>query len=192
MSPIVEIAELGKRIRNLRTERRLTLKQVETACGLSATHLSEIERGRTSPTIGALVRIARALGKDAAYFLEAEERDDVAVQMREDGKPRTIAAGLRSTSLSPGIPGGDLYAYRVNFDAGTSAAITLPAQDLPGDTVIYVQSGRIEARVGGQTLTLGPGDAVQASLGLEQDLRTVAGEGADIVFVSSRPLEASR
>jgi transcriptional regulator with XRE-family HTH domain len=57
----------------LRSERRLTLKQVESASGLSATHLSEIERGRTSPTIGALLRIARALEKDVSYFIEHED-----------------------------------------------------------------------------------------------------------------------
>ena len=47
MTGIVGIEELGRRIRKLRIERRMTLKQVELAASLSATHLSEIERGRT-------------------------------------------------------------------------------------------------------------------------------------------------
>ena len=82
MSAIVDVEELGRRIRKLRLERRMTLKQVEHSCGLSATHLSEIERGRTSPTIGALVRIARALEKDASFFIESEEREEIASHLR--------------------------------------------------------------------------------------------------------------
>ena len=56
--------ELGERLRRLRFARNLTLKEVEAKAHVSATHLSEIERGKTSPTVGALVRIARALGED--------------------------------------------------------------------------------------------------------------------------------
>ena len=75
MTGIVGIEELGRRIRKLRIERRMTLKQVEQAAALSATHVSEIERGRTSPTIGALVRIARALQKDTSYYPVAYDFD---------------------------------------------------------------------------------------------------------------------
>ena len=58
--------QLGTRIRSVRKERGLTLKELERVSGFSATHISEIERGKTSPTIGALVRISNALGKDTS------------------------------------------------------------------------------------------------------------------------------
>ena len=44
MTSIVEVEELGRRIRKCRLDSRMTLKAVEQASGLSATHLSEIER----------------------------------------------------------------------------------------------------------------------------------------------------
>ena len=40
MTAIVGTEELGRRMRKLRIERRMTLKQVEQAANLSATHLS--------------------------------------------------------------------------------------------------------------------------------------------------------
>src|SRR5437879_167172 len=43
VAPLPMLAEFGQRIRKLRVERRMTLKQLEEGCGLSATHLSEIE-----------------------------------------------------------------------------------------------------------------------------------------------------
>ena len=47
-------ADLGSRLRDVRKTQSLTLKQLERTSGFSATHISEIERGKTSPTIGAI------------------------------------------------------------------------------------------------------------------------------------------
>src|SRR6185503_15856285 len=62
--------ELGRRIKMLRVSCGLTLKDLEERGGISATHVSEIERGKASPTVGALSRIARALGLRPAALLE--------------------------------------------------------------------------------------------------------------------------
>src|SRR5256885_11936142 len=134
MTSIVEVEELGRRIRKCRLDSRMTLKAVEQASGLSATHLSEIERGRTSPTIGALVRIARALNKDASYFIEAEERPDVAHMTRE--QVRTVSSktpGLTIESLTPGVPGSGIFAYRLLIQPSPAGELTMPIQELPGD-----------------------------------------------------------
>jgi len=168
----------------------MTLKQVEHASGLSATHLSEIERGRTSPTIGALVRIARALQKEASFFIEAEERDDVAQLLREQAVPFSPSSGVVAESLTPGIPGSGIYAYRVQFERGASGELALPAEDLPGDSVYYVHAGSVAATIGDSTLTLDAGDALQATLSLGHRLRSQGGEPAEVVVVSTRALES--
>ncbi len=187
MSSIVEIEELGRRIRKLRLERRMTLKQVEQASGLSATHLSEIERGRTSPTIGALVRIARALEKDASYFIESVELSEVAHLPREEVRSFRAAKGVNAEVLSRGIPGGRLYAYRLVFESG--AEWKLPAQDLEGDGIYYLRRGSLQARFGEDAAQLGAGDAAHASLTVAHSLRSPKGETAEVVAMLSRSLE---
>ncbi len=97
---IVDVTELGRRVRALRLQRGMTLKQVESLCGLSATHLSEVERGRTSPTLGALTRLAGALGRETAYFLEPEELPEVAVHRGEDARPEPLGQSLSRASLT--------------------------------------------------------------------------------------------
>lgn len=190
MATIVEIDELGRRIRKLRLERRMTLKQVEQASGLSATHLSEIERGRTSPTIGALVRIARALERDASYFIERDERAEVAHVQREQGRAFRVARGVMAESLTPGIPGSRLFAYRLDFEAG--AELKLAAQTVDGDAMYYVRRGVVEARLGDQVSTLAEGDSAQAVLTLPHVLRTAKGETADVLAMVTRSLEEER
>ena len=188
MSAIVSAEELGRRIRKLRVDRRLTLKQVEQTSGLSATHLSEIERGRTSPTIGALVRIARALDRDASYFIEPEERSEVALAPREGSATFSPAPGATARSLSAGIPGTGLHPYLVTLAAGRE--LRLAALEIPGDAIYFVQRGALETQVGNAAATLGDGDSMQATLEHEHRLRATT-EGAEFVLVSTTPLPGS-
>lgn len=189
MSAIVESDELGRRIRKLRMEMRLTLKQVEEVCGLSATHLSEIERGRTSPTIGALVRIARALKKDASYFIEPEEREDVA-HTKGPVAAALLPGGARAQLLTPGIPGSRIFAYRVQL-SGPDERLTPPVLR-PEDHAIYmVQSGRITSRFGAEVQTLAAGDAVQATLSIPHEIHAPDGVAEFILLTTRSMTEAS-
>jgi transcriptional regulator with XRE-family HTH domain len=189
MTAIVGTEELGRRMRKLRIERRMTLKQVEQAANLSATHLSEIERGRTSPTIGALVRIARALDKDASYFIEAEERSDVAHVTREGARHLAHPDGVSLEALTPGVPGSGIFAYRINLDGRASEGLAFAAQDAPGDAIFYVRRGTLEAEFGVTKLTLSEGDAVQATFLGGHRFRPAAGSSAEVIAVLTRSLE---
>jgi transcriptional regulator with XRE-family HTH domain len=190
MTAIVEIEELGRRIRKCRLDSRMTLKAVEQASGLSATHLSEIERGRTSPTIGALVRIARALQRDASYFIEREERNAVAHQSWDAVRRIENGAGVAAEALTPGIPGSHLFTYRLQLGPGPGGEVRLPAQELPGDAVYYVRRGTVEADFGDQRLKLGAGDGVQATFVVPHHLRA-SGEASEVIAILTRPIGES-
>lgn len=57
--------ELGSRLREKRTQRGMTLKQLSGQTGISQPYLSQIERGDVNnPTIEVLCRILEALGED--------------------------------------------------------------------------------------------------------------------------------
>ena len=187
MTGIVEIEELGRRIRKCRLDSRMTLKAVEQASGLSATHLSEIERGRTSPTIGALVRIARALDRDASYFIEREERNAVSHQSWDAVQRVENGAGGAIDALTPGIPGSRLFTYRLQLGPGPAGEVGLPAQDLPGDAVYFVRRGTVEADFGDQRLNLTTGDGVQATFAVPHLLRG-GSEGAEVIAILTRPI----
>jgi transcriptional regulator with XRE-family HTH domain len=188
MSTGIGSRELGQRIRRLRTERRLTLKQLERACGLSATHLSEIERGRTSPTIGALARIARALGRNASYFIEAQDLPDVAHVPRAQLAGFVTSGGVRVEPLTPGVPGNQLFAYRLLLQPADSRQLIMAAQEFPGEALYLVLHGQVETGFGEMRLTLGPGDAAQARFMRPHALRALDGKPAELIAILTRPL----
>jgi len=188
---IVETEELGRRIRKLRMDRRMTLKQVERSAGLSATHLSEIERGRTSPTIGALVRIARALEKDTSYFIERDERGDVAHLSRDHAVRLTPSPGVEASVLTTGIPGSRLFAYRLVLKPGPgrSGEFSLPAEDGEGEALYMVRSGSVISRFGDSEVQLNPGDGAQACTVMSHRLRPAGGEPVELLALFTRSLE---
>lgn len=192
MSAIVDVEELGRRIRKLRLDRRMTLKQVEVASGLSATHLSEIERGRTSPTIGALVRIARALEKDASFFIESEEREEVAAHLREQVGLGIAVRGMSAEKLSAGIPGSGMFPYRVRLEPGVGAELHFPAEDLPGDVIYLLQHGAVNASIGETEIALAGGDSMQASLEHPHRVRPTGDAPAELLVFSTRPILEAR
>jgi transcriptional regulator with XRE-family HTH domain len=66
------IARIGRGIRALRQHRRLTIQQVADPAGISASMLSLLERGLTSPSLLTLTAITRALGTTLAELLSGE------------------------------------------------------------------------------------------------------------------------
>ena len=191
---IVETEELGRRIRKLRMDRRMTLKQVERSAGLSATHLSEIERGRTSPTIGALVRIARALEKDTSYFIERDERGDVAHLSRDHAVLLQPSPGVEASVLTTGIPGSRLFAYRLVLKPGPgrSGEFSLPPEEGEGEALYMVRSGSVISRFGESEVRLNPGDGVQACTVMTHRLRPADGEPVELLALFTRSLEGGQ
>jgi transcriptional regulator with XRE-family HTH domain len=146
---------VGSRIRQVRTRQRKTLKEVEAVSGFSSTHISEIERGRTSPTIGALIRIAHALDKDPSFFVEERELEEVCVTTTRDrgAAPAGLEVhgeGMRLESLTRGILGGRLMALELILEAHGSVQFSrlpdlgdLGLVCLDGSCEIVLPEGRV-------------------------------------------------
>lgn len=67
---------LGQRVRALRTQQGLLLRDVSEAAGISLPYLSDIELDRTVPTLGTLQRIATAFDLSVLEILSGVEPYD--------------------------------------------------------------------------------------------------------------------
>ncbi len=65
---------LGLKIRNLRKERKLTQRQLAKKAGISNTFLSDIERGRSNPSLKTLHRIAAVLEVEPYLLIAGDEQ----------------------------------------------------------------------------------------------------------------------
>jgi transcriptional regulator with XRE-family HTH domain len=177
--------ELGERIKQLRLALDLTLKQVGEKAKVSATHLSEIERGKTSPTVGALVRIAHALGQEPAQLVDDDERPVVAFTRRSER--RTWSAGpLTLAALTPAIDPNEVSILEVFVSPGGVPAV-IPGQ--AGEALAVVLEGEIEIALGDVRHPLREGDALHFRPGDPHSLRAGAA-GARMLWVTRPPAGA--
>ena len=75
-------AEIGKKIRGLRSALGLTQAVLAEAADLESGYLSQVERGHKLPSLGALFRIADALKTTPAALIEGGKasKDDALVR----------------------------------------------------------------------------------------------------------------
>jgi transcriptional regulator with XRE-family HTH domain len=65
------LAQVGARIRALRTDQRLTVQQLADRSQISRRLLTQIELGQANPSLVTVTRIARQLGTDFTNLLDA-------------------------------------------------------------------------------------------------------------------------
>ncbi len=73
-------SEIGSKIKKLRAERNLTLKELNQLTDLSVGFLSQLERGLTTVAIDSLDKISKALGVDINYFFAMSKEQTSVVQ----------------------------------------------------------------------------------------------------------------
>jgi XRE family transcriptional regulator, regulator of sulfur utilization len=81
--------KLHERLKELRNERQLTLKELAERTELSVSYLSDIERGRTVPTLATLETLANALAVTVIDFLSGV---DFAGQVTDASLPPGLVA----------------------------------------------------------------------------------------------------
>ena len=99
----VDSLTIGRRIRQLRTERGMTLEELAAAVDRVPSQLSMIENGRREPKLTLLQAIARALGSSLDAILESEPLDE-----RSGIRPKALLLWLH------GIGGADCEYHTVD------------------------------------------------------------------------------
>jgi transcriptional regulator with XRE-family HTH domain len=70
--PSIQRQRIGPAIRRMRRMNGLTLDDLASQAGISASHLSRLERGQTLPSFQVLSDIAHVLGADVDEFIRLE------------------------------------------------------------------------------------------------------------------------
>src|SRR3990170_6384422 len=101
----MEAIDVGKRIKNIRKRKNLTLQEVSEKSGMSATAISAIERNVSSPTVNTLASIGRALGESLSSLLGEDEVEYVVTRAAKRERLATDIRNVDFQSLAPGVPG---------------------------------------------------------------------------------------
>ena len=107
------IQRFGKQLQRLRTRRGLTQEQLAVTVGLSRTFLTRLELGQHDPSLGTLVRLAKALRVSVAELLGESvsasqwwQVGEVRFTTREDAEEHARTAGEMFVARYQNKPAG--------------------------------------------------------------------------------------
>jgi transcriptional regulator with XRE-family HTH domain len=149
---------IGSRVRQLRSERGLTLQALADMTGLSASLLSLVERGKTSPSIGTLVSIAHAFEVHMTDLMPgAPAPSEVPVLRHEQQQVYATPEGVIRRILRDDRVRGLEVALNEYGPGGRSAESLLHHTGYEYGVVI---DGTLTVEVDGQSYELHPGDSI--------------------------------
>lgn len=147
---------LGRKLRALRAARGLTLAQLGEKVGLSASYLSQVERGVTRPSLSRLTSLAEVLDVEVRYFFEDDAASPCVVRANR-GRRILGPDGIRVELLSADLLGKNIQPYCLVCRPGARREYT---SIYPGEECGFVLQGELTVTVGDETFVLAAGDSI--------------------------------
>ncbi|VVD59281.1 cupin domain-containing protein [Pandoraea anhela] len=148
---------IGERLKELRSARGLSLRELAGQAGVSATLLSQIERSVTDPSLETMRRLAAVFGESVVSLFA--EPADLSVCVTRPGERATLTAPKGQVSyerLTNGI--GQLEVLRAVLEPG-QVSIEEPRGHAAAECV-YVIHGELVAQIAGLEYVIGAGDSL--------------------------------
>lgn len=163
-SPVIEAAnsedhiDVGRRLREVRMGRGLSIRALAEQCELNVNTLSLIENGHTSPSVSTLQVIAQTLQVPISTFFETNHDDNKVVFQRAGKRPHAtfthgtmedLGAGMSRFGAEPLI-----ITLKPNADSGKTPIVHT------GREFVYCLEGHITYHVEDQSYPLEQGDSL--------------------------------
>ncbi|WP_349428837.1 cupin domain-containing protein [Microbacterium sp. LWS13-1.2] len=160
--------EIGARLRHERQSRGLSLRSVAQSLGVSASLISQVETGKTQPSVTTLYALASlmSISVDDLLGLEAERgpsapqiTPQLDLQRRGENPVIEMENGVRWERLAMG-GNGPADVMLVTYQPGASSSLEGRLMRHVGVEYAYMLSGAITLRVEFDTHVIGPGDSL--------------------------------
>lgn len=162
--------ELGSRLRAAREEKNLTLRSLASKIDVSSSLLSQIENGKTKPSVDTLYVLVRqleisidaVLGLAAVSGPETEEfrpQATFVLQSAEEAPVLEMENGVRWERLAV-LPGLDIEALRVTYQPGAASSIEGRLMRHLGYEHIAMISGELSLRIEFEEYPIRAGDTL--------------------------------
>ena len=179
------LPELGERLRAIRLLRRLTLREVADAAGVSESFVSQLERGRSSASVATLQRLAAAVGIEVSDLFAGESQSGPRVLRRHERQLLEWGHLGRKALLTP-KPFQSLEIVVARFEPGGSTGDE-PYTHGDSEELLLVTAGRVHVQLGPDVHELRAGDSVHYRSSTPHRVSNPGDEPAEVVFVITPP-----
>ncbi len=188
------LATFGSEVRELRKARQMTLSDLAQDSGVSISHISAIERGAVSPTLGKIARIAEALGVpeewffslrpgsgplERRYVVRKENRRNLNLLYGETVEDAGYSDGLLSSSVGGGFHMG------ISDYPPFSEKVADELYSREGEQHGFVLEGELVLRLEDEIITVRAGDSFSFPGHVLHSTRNKSDQPARLIWVNS-------
>ena len=150
--------DVATSLRELREARGISMRTLATKSGLSANALSMIERGKTSPSVSTLYKLADALGVSITAFFGTETEKKQVVFIKSDQRTRMSFTRGVFEALGGEQFSGRVEPFMLTLESGASSGPHNIVHS--GHEFVFCLRGRLEYYVEKQIIELSAGDSL--------------------------------
>jgi len=150
--------DVASSLRELREARGISMRTLATKSGLSANALSMIERGKTSPSVSTLYKLADALGVSITAFFGAETEKKQIVFLKSDERTRMSFTRGVFEALGGEQFSGRVEPFMLTLESGSSSGPHNMVHT--GHEFVFCLRGQLEYYVEKQIFSLSAGDSL--------------------------------
>ena len=185
---------IGHKIQGLRESKNLSIEEIAERSGLSVHQVTSIEEDQHLPSLGPLIKIARALGVRLGTFLDDNDELGPVISRAEDrissisfsNDAADARKHMEYHPLAKQKAGRHMEPFIVDIQPDEEKTFQLSAHE--GEEFIYVMEGDVEIDYGKQTFTLHEGDSIYYDSIVKHHVHGVQGQRAKILAVIYIPI----
>jgi transcriptional regulator with XRE-family HTH domain len=183
---------IQQKIRDLRRQKGLTLKQLAEGVGCTQSYISQLEKGLTAPSLSMVGKLAAALnirvvdlfsdereGEERDWHLRKVDRRRIAYP---DGK---VSSQLLTKRISNRRMEPLLSRIKPGGTSDRTEKLIHPAET---EEFVFVMEGGIEFQINGKRITLEKGDTLYFDGSIPHRWLNPGTETAEVLFVFSPPI----
>ncbi len=172
---------VGRKLRELRTRKGLSLRALADRSGLNVNTLSLVENGKSSPSVGTLQQLALALEVPIATFFASEPVEKRVVFTQADQRPLAAFGSTQMQNLGKDLIGSIVQPFAVTLKPGMGSGDRMIVHT--GHEFVYCLSGSIRYQIEQEEYILRPGDSLVFQAHLPHCWENNGGDSAQILLI---------
>ena len=182
---------VGSKIKGFRESKNLSVEEIAESSGLSVDQINSIENDQNLPSLGPLIKIARALGVRLGTFMDDNDALGPVVCRAEDReRESSISFSNGATDarkhmeyhpLAQQKAGRHMEPFVIDINPEDNPDFKLSAHE--GEEFIYVMQGEVEIEYGKEKYLLKEGDSIFYDSIVKHHVHGAPGKSAKILAV---------
>jgi transcriptional regulator with XRE-family HTH domain len=152
------LADIGKRLRDLRSARGLSIRDLARKSGLNVNTLSMIENGKNLPSLETLQKLSLTLEIPITAFFEDKTPENKIAHYKASQRRSVLFTHGKLEDLGDGIPRRGVEIFLVMLSPHSNSGENLMVHT--GREMVYCLEGHLTYTIEDQTFLLEPGDSL--------------------------------